>query len=202
MKRVMSLDASTETIGLAVIDYDTYSDVKLAHYEFFKPPKKGDLFERLNCVREFIFERIEKFKPDDVALEDIILFMKGKSNAKTVSSLAVLNRTVGLAAYNKFGKVPKLLNVMTIRHAIKLTKKLPAKEEIPELVASIFKIDFPYIFVGSGKNKGSIAPESYDMADGMAVGLAFIKTNSVEKPVPKKSKKKRKKKSKKDGYQA
>ncbi len=181
----MGLDASTTTIGLSVIDYeDGYTC--LVHHEFFKPPKKAEIFQKLAIVQGFIFDRLTKYKPDDVALEDIILFMKGHSTAKTVSSLAVLNRTVGLAIYNQTDKPPKLLNVMKIRHAIKLDKKLPPKEDIPDLVAHHLNISFPWQY----NKKGKLIVENYDMADAIAVGLAFIKTSNVEQSPKKPSKKK------------
>ena len=167
----------------------------MIHHEYYKPPKEGDIFERLAQVRDFIYARLDSFKPDNVALEDIILFMKGHSTAATVSALAVLNRTVGLAIYNQSGKSPELLNVMKIRHALKTDNQLPAKEEIPDLVAYHLGIDFPWILKekGRGKRKEMKAiEENFDMADAMAVGLAYIKIKDVES-LPKKPSKKKKK---------
>lgn len=187
LKRLIGLDASTSTIGLSVIDYDTSDGyVNLYHVEYFKPSKKGNIFERLSGVREFIIKKIREFKPNEVVLEDIILFMKGHSTAKTISSLSILNRTVGLAAYDT-GYIPTLLNVMSIRHKIKDGKKMPSKAEVPELVAKILKITFPYVL----DKKGNHAIENEDMADAVAVGLAFI---SGAKPVEKKTKSPHKKK--------
>lgn len=185
-KRVMGLDASTSTIGLSIIDYeDGY--VSLHHVEYFKPDKKGTIFERLSGVRKFITERLDKFKPDDVALEDIILFMKGHSTAKTISALSILNRTVGLAVYDA-GYTPHLLNIMSIRHKIKDGKKLPAKAEIPELVAKILNIKFPYVL----NKKKEMAVENEDMADSIAVALAFIKGAKRVEKKPKSASKKKK----------
>lgn len=190
-KRILGFDASTTTIGMSVVDYDDNGS-ELKHLEHFKPPKKGDIFERLIKVQEFVDNRLDKFKPDDVALEDIILFMKGHSTAKTVSALAILNRTVGLAVLKKMGKSPHLLNVMKIRHAIKDGKKLPGKEDIPELVAKILNIKFPYIM----NKKGAVAEENYDRADSVAVSLAFIalakRVEKKPKAVTKKKKSKKK----------
>lgn len=193
--RVLSLDASTTTIGLAVFDYTKFSDVKMVHHEYYKPPKEGDIFERLAQVRDFIYARLDSYKPDHVALEDIILFMKGHSTAATVSALAVLNRTVGLAIYNQSGKSPELLNVMKIRHALKTDSQLPPKETIPDLVALHLKITFPWVLKEKGRGKKKeMKPieENYDMADAMAVGLAYIKIKDVESQ-PKKAPKKKKK---------
>ena len=168
-RRVLGLDASTTTIGLSVLSYDE-GQISLDHSEYFKPPKKVDIFERLAVVRKYIIEKIDEFKPDDVVLEDIILFMAGNSTAKTISSLAVLNRTVGLAVYEKTGTPPFLFNVMKIRHAIKEDKKLRPKEEIPELVARILDIDFPYVL----SKRGSRVKENFDIADSIACALCHI----------------------------
>ncbi|MEY2703917.1 MAG: hypothetical protein RLY43_2556 [Bacteroidota bacterium] len=187
--RVLGLDASTNTIGISIIDYID-GNFTLIDKLFYKPPKKGHPIEKLAFTKMSISNVIEKYKPDHIALEDIILFMKGKSTAKTTTSLAALNRTVGLAAYEYSNVPPTLLNVLTIRHAIK-DKTLPSKEDIPELVAQ--KLGFKWEWM-KDKN-GKIMPENYDVADGIAVALAFIcltlKGGGV---IPQKSKKPKKSK--------
>ena len=59
---------------------------------------------------------------------------------------------------------------MSIRHKIKKDKKIPKKEEVPERVAQILGIDFPYK-LNKLKN---IAKENEDMADAIAVALCHI----------------------------
>ncbi|MCP6726354.1 hypothetical protein NL526_30315, partial [Klebsiella pneumoniae] len=77
------------------------------------------------------------------AIEDLIKFMT-KSTATTVVVLTTFNRMVCLLAYDYLKKQPELFNVMSIRHALKLNKILPKKEEMPELVAKHLEIKFPY----------------------------------------------------------
>jgi Holliday junction resolvasome RuvABC endonuclease subunit len=205
-KRILGLDASTKTIGLSIIDeIDGY--MTLSHLEHFHPPKDGDIFERLAIVRKFIIDKIDEFKPTDIALEDIILFMKNKSSAQTIRALAILNRTVGLAIYNYTGKSPNLLSVMKVRHAIKLTNVFPSKDDIPELVAKILNIKFPYILDkdGSyavhkrGKNKGKYIEQNFDRADSIAVAIAFIKVQQQIEQKHLKLEQKKLKGKKKDG---
>ena len=173
-KLIMGLDASTSTIGLTILKYqDGY--LSLDHIEYYKPPKKGNLFEKLAAVRQYIIDKLIEFQPDYTALEDIILFIPGKSSAITITSLAQLNRTVGLAIYNQTGKPPELLDVNRIRRAIKLEKKQPKKPQIPETIEKHLDIKFPYVYITRGKNKGKIAEESYDEADSCAVALAYYK---------------------------
>lgn len=174
-KRVLGLDASTSTIGYSIVDYElgeinNIPELTLIYCNFYKPNKIDNIFVRLDQVRTFIIDLIKEYSPDEVALEDIILFMKGHSSANTVSGLAVLNRTVGLAALNATDRPPHLLNVMSIRHCLKLNKTLPAKEDMPELVAHHLGIRFPYLV--NKKNKP--IKENNDIADSMAVALAYI----------------------------
>ena len=169
----MGLDASTTTIGLSILKYDD-GYLSLDHYEYYKPPKEGNIFERLGAVREFIVSKINELQPTDVALEEIIQYMK-KTTPKTIIALAQLNRTVGLAVYNKTGKPPMLLDVNKIRRTIKLGKLQPKKEEIPDVICAHLDIIFPYVYKKQGKNKGKPADESFDMADSMAVALAYYK---------------------------
>jgi len=198
----MGLDASSATIGLCLLTYDD-KKIELEHVEFYKPPKKGDVFEKLQAVRQYIFDMTSTLKPDAVALEEIILWMGGgkkcpvckrqmgrQSTAKTITTLTSLNRTVGLAVLDKSGKSPNMYNVMSIRHKIKEDKKIPKKEEVPERVAAILGIDFPYKM-----NKlNNIAKENEDMADAIAVALChiFVERAPEKKPKKKASKKKKK----------
>jgi len=199
MPRVLGLDAITNTIGICVLDFTLDGKFDLVIASYYKPPKKGHPIERLAITKSAIEKIIEKYKPDHVALEDIILFMKGKSTAKTTTSLASLNRTVGLAVYDKINAPPTLLNVLTIRHAIK-NGEVPDKEKIPETVASKLNIQFPWVY---NKNNKPIV-ENYDVADGIAVALAYACltiNNGGSFPLEKESgikkeKKKKKKKSK------
>ena len=176
IKRVLSIDASTTTIGIGVLDYcPEDKKVRLVHQEYFKPSKKGSIFERLAGVKEYMQGLYVQWQPDIVCIEDIVQFMGGGSTAKTIIPLAVFNRTVGLTWYELMGREPELLSVMKIRHAIKYGKKLPPKEDIPELVAKRLGINFPYYTkINRRSKKEEVRVESYDVADAIAVGLAYI----------------------------
>jgi len=189
----MGIDASTTTIGISVLAFDD-DNIELRHKEYFKPPKKGNIFERLYKVREYIWEKLEELNPDEVALEDIILFMRGKSTAHTTTILSALNRVVGITIYEWHGKPPYLYPVDFIRKTIKLEDSVPQKEEIPDLVASILDMEYPYFL----NRIGNVAVENYDIADSIAVALCYIKieqgglSHEIPKPIKKKGKKKRK----------
>ena len=110
--------------------------------------------------------------------------MKGKSTAKTVITLTTYNRMIGLVAYDYLAKAPEMFNVMSIRHGLKLNKKLPSKQEIPELVSKHLGITFPYEY----KKTGKLKVENEDKADGTAVALyyAFLLSGKIVKKGKKK----------------
>ena len=158
--------------------------MSLDHVEYYKPPKNGNIFERLSTVRKFIFKKIDELEPDEVALEEILLFMQGRSTAKTMTSLAALNRTVGVAVLDKTDKPPFMYNVMKIRHSVK-DIVFPKKEDIPQRIEKILGIKFPYKM----NKKGAIAKESYDMSDSIACAICHL--NNTHAKVKKKVKRKK-----------
>lgn len=176
----MSLDASSSTIGLAILEQKG-NKIKLIHHDYWKPPKDGTLFERLSTIKSWFIKQLNKWNPNEFVIEDIIQHLKKGSGANTIILLAILNRTICLTYYEQRNKHPNLLNVMKIRHKLKFDKDLPSKEDIPELVAKHLGISFPW-YTRTIKKTGEekIRQESYDVADAIAVGLAFIKIQSSE----------------------
>lgn len=166
MTTVLGLDVSTTTIGYCALNVS--DEIKLIDCGFYKPPKTGNLFERLDTTKKNISQIIDKHKPDYIAIEDIIQFFKGHSGAKTIISLAVFNRMIGLLAFDFLNKPPELYNVLQIRHGIRRAaglKKLPQKEELPDIISPLLDIKYPWIY---GK-KGKIKVESYDVSDAICV---------------------------------
>jgi Holliday junction resolvasome RuvABC endonuclease subunit len=168
MMRILGLDISSSCIGYGCIDANledhTLSAVEIDHY---KPMKDGDLFERLAQTRKDMKRLFKRLKPDCIAIEDIIQFMGKGSSANTIIVLAQFNRMIGLTAYDYLKEPPSLYAVISIRSGIKLDKKLPPKEDVPEVVAKWLGVDFPYVL----NKKGKQSSESNDRADGTAVAL-------------------------------
>jgi Holliday junction resolvasome RuvABC endonuclease subunit len=189
-KVILGLDISSCTIGCCALKLDD-NKISLLALEYIKPPKTGHIIERLAKTKEKVVEFINKVKPDYIGIEDILYFMKGRSQAATTLTLSVFNRMVGLCAYEYLKSTPSMFSVMTVRSGIKINS-FPKKEDIPDLIATHLGIKFPYI-----KNKkGVIIIENYDMADACAVALyhAFLLTGKVKpkKPTIKKRKKTKK----------
>jgi Holliday junction resolvasome RuvABC endonuclease subunit len=184
MIKILGLDCSSTTIGWGVLIIDDITKtITLKDFGYIKPIKSGSIIERIVNTRDVVAELIKEQLPDYIVIEDIIKFMKGKSSADTIITLTSFNRMIALLAHDLLNRYPLLFNVLSIRHGIKINKKLPTKEEIPDLVGNHLNIQFPYY-----KNaKGKIEIESYDVADGIAVALyyAFILTGKIKAPKPK-----------------
>lgn len=185
-KTILGFDVSSTTVGWSIINIMDDDSLQYVVSGYLKPSKKGTIFDRLNDLKTKAQSIISQYKPTNIALEEIISYMPGKSSAKTIITLAVFNRTLGMAAFEYLGASPALLNVMSIRHGLKKNKDLPSKDQMPELVANHLNIDFPYQY----NRKNEIKTESYDEADGIAVALYYALKLSNNLPKKIKTKKK------------
>lgn len=185
VKTILGFDVSSTTIGYCVLTWDDVTnDIQFVGCSYIKPLKKGSIIERIVDTRNKIQKIIVDVKPDFIAIEDIIQFMKNKSTAQTIIMQTTFNRMVGLTSFDYLGKSPTLLSVMTIRHGLKIDGDFPKKEDMPALVAKHLGITFPYEY----DKKGKVKVESYDKADGVAVALyqAFLLAGKVKRKGKKK----------------
>lgn len=170
MKKVLSLDISSSTIGWALIEYNK-EEINLLEYGYIKPPKKkrGSLSLRLSKTVDMITELIADTHPDEVAVEDYARkFSKGRSTANTIIILSTFNETVCLTAFRIMSKDVFRYPVATIRsHVGKLFEtKIVSKDDVfPEIVkkSKIFKVEL--------NRNNNTKKESGDVADAIACGL-------------------------------
>ncbi len=188
--KILGIDCSSTTIGISIIEV-IGSHIKFIDCDYIKPIKSDDIILRLADTREQLNNKIKKYAPDEIAIEEIVSYMPGRSSANTILTLAVFNRMAGLAAYDYLKKSPYMYGVINIRHGIKLSKEFPQKEEIPNILEKHLNFAFPWRL---NKKKNKII-ENYDMADAIAVALfhAFIKTGKCVKPLTIKERKEKKK---------
>lgn len=177
MRKVLSLDVSSSCIGIAILTENDDNSIILNYLTSYKPPKKGNILERILAVKEHILLILEEFEPDEVAIEDILLFMSRMSTAKTVVCLAIFNRTVGLTCLEKTNKLPFMYPVATIRATLKTGKERLSKEDMPSAVSKKLGIEWDWQL----NRKGKPALSNFDRADSIAVGLCHIlKTRKIK----------------------
>lgn len=168
-KSVLGFDVSSKTVGWGLISNDG-----LHAYGHIRPlPSKFSLLERLNDLFDKINLLCVELSPSIISIEDITLFMRNKSTAKTITTLATFNRLVAISAYRVVKDV-KFYHVATIRRIIKesigVHQKI-MKEDIPQLIQEFLEPKFSDVI----KRGGGRAVQTYDEADGIAVAWACVK---------------------------
>jgi len=170
--RILGLDCSSSTIGWGLFTLN--DDPILAAHGHIKPlNSKSNTFVRLDDVHSRIGELCEVINPTHVVIEDIVLHMKGKSSAKTITTLAIFNRVAGMSVYMHTGIVPELFAVGTIRKLIRevnsnIDPKFK-KEDIPDIIRTHLEPNFANIM----NRNNNISGETYDEADGIAAAWAY-----------------------------
>jgi Holliday junction resolvasome RuvABC endonuclease subunit len=180
IKKVLGFDVSSTTIGIALVSVEIETaEVEMLEMDHIKPLKEGSLVSRLADTRNQIKHIIEQAQPDYICIEDILLFVAGRSSANTITLLASFNRMVCLLAFDYLGTEPHLYSATAIRNGLRTKYETPAKEEMPDLIADHFNFQFPWMY---GK-KGKIEVENYDRADAAAAALfdAFVLSKKVAK---------------------
>lgn len=173
MKKVLSLDISSSTIGWSLIEYDNQS-FTLIDYGYLRPPKssKGSLSYRLNETVNMITNLISQHHPDEVAVEDYARrFTSGRSTAHTIIILSTFNEVICLTAYRMMKQDVFRYPVSTIRAQVGslFGVKIVSKNDIfPEIKHR------GNIFQAQLNRNNNIKKENMDVADAIAVGITHV----------------------------
>lgn len=169
---VLGLDCSSSTIGWGVISIEN-NNICLLGNGYFKPPNsKNYELMRLQSTWKYIIDLCQEFNPNCVSVEDIFIFMKGKSQARTITVLTAFNRVASLAAYQITNNV-SFYSVHQVRSIIKEyynIKGVIQKKDMPNIIRSFLSPNFSNII----NRNGNISIETYDEADGIAVSWAKV----------------------------
>lgn len=167
---VLGIDCSSATIGFGLIEIS--NPLRLVAYGHIKPLNaKNEEIIRLDNVFNEMRDLCDMLNPSFVSIEDIFLFMTGKSKARTITILTAFNRVASLALYQKIGNV-NYYSVHQIRKIIKNAynlKDVIEKEDIP----SIINENLEKSFLGPINKKGNVAKEALDESDGIAAAWCF-----------------------------
>lgn len=169
---VLGLDCSSSTVGWGLVGCRSDgTQILLAHGHIKPLTSKYDFMERLSNLFDRISSLCEKFKPSIVAVEDILVYVRGSSSARTITILAAFNRVAALAAFRCVGHL-RLYAVHEIRRILKIAcglNRTPEKEQMPNLVRAHLEPRFSDIMKLRGNG---VADTTCDEADGIAVAWA------------------------------
>lgn len=166
--KVLGLDCSSSTIGWGLTTINEDGPCLIAHGHIKPLNNKHHLLERLDDIYNKIAGLCGDLDPSHIAIEDILLYMKGKSGAKTITTLAVFNRIIALSVYQNANAEVKFYSTQTIRKMIKdacvsVTNRV-AKKDLPDIIRAELEPGFGDIL----NTKGNVADETYDEGDGIA----------------------------------
>ncbi len=97
---ILGIDPGLETVGYGIIQSDK-GDVAMLDYGIIKTPRNISIPERLKLIAEGIDILIERFKPEEIAVEELFFC----SNRKTAIAVAEARGVILLTAIQKCSKL-------------------------------------------------------------------------------------------------
>jgi hypothetical protein len=176
---VLGIDISTSITGFAVV-----GDGQLLHYSSIDLKKYKGAFAKADALKEYIEDFFENYQLDQdgggwgvskhpiehVYIEQPLhMFMRGKSSAKTLSTLMTFNGIVSWLIYELFEIEPEYISASSARK--KAGIKVPRGEKAKKVVLEHLLANEPAFKIEYTKH-GNPRAESYDRADAIVVAKA------------------------------
>lgn len=158
MKRVIGLDPGLAIVGYGVMDYDDFNRKSVVDYGVITTPKDESFPVRLALIYKSVTELINKYKPDEIAAEELFF----NTNITTGINVAHARGVLLLAAIHHCGCLYEY-TPLQIKQAMTGYGRAD-KKQIQEMVR---------VYLGLTK-----APKPDDAADALAVALTHIQTGS------------------------
>ena len=154
---ILGIDPGIATLGYGVIEKDTRGNCRAVDYGVVVTPKDESLPVRLAMVEECVSKILEKFKPDEVAMEELF-FSKNITTGIAVAHA----RGVALLTCVKAGGRLYEYTPMQIKQALTGYGKAD-KKQMQTVVASLLKL--------------KEIPKPDDAADALGIALCHAYTS-------------------------
>lgn len=189
--KILGLDVSTRTIGVALFDIQSQNLLELTHVSPVPKPKVENKIEELLLKAQIFREKLLLYKGlgiQYVVIEEPLL---NSNNVYTVGTLMRFNTLICKEVYDVLGIVPEFISTYNSRkfafpHLVQendkkkfvlfggLPKDVDKKQVIWELVAK----REPQITWNHTKNN-TLKKENFDMTDAYTCALGFMKMIGV-----------------------
>ncbi len=156
---IVGFDPGLATLGYGVISVDNSSKPKMIDYGVVLTDKNINLAERLNLLEKGIKQVIDKFKPDEIAIEELF-FAK---NVKTGIAVAHARGVLLLTAYKECKRIFEY-TPLQIKQALTGYGRAE-KNQIQQMVKTLLGL--------------KTIPKPDDAADAVAVALCHAQTNKL-----------------------
>jgi len=170
---VLGIDISTSITGFAVLD----KDGELVYSDSIDLRKYKSIFKKTIEIKEKILDIFEEFVLDSLGdtidhiyiEQSLHMFMRGKSSAKTLSTLTRFNGIVSWLVYELFEIEPEYIGATSARKNAGI--RVPRGQKAKEVVMK-FLLDNEPKFVIEYTTQGNPKPEAFDRADALVVAKA------------------------------
>jgi Holliday junction resolvasome RuvABC endonuclease subunit len=169
---ILGIDCSTSFTGLAVLNYEN----NLLFCESVDTRNKKrfcNVYEKVEEVQNNLLNINSKFRITKVLIEEpVLMFAKGKSSAKTISTLSSFNGMISLVSKIIYGIVPEHIPASSARKNCGI--KIPRGENT-KLTVLKYVVETTPGFCYDMTKYGNPAPGTFDMADAIVVARSCLK---------------------------
>jgi len=189
--KVLGLDVSTRTIGIALFDIQNKELLELTHISPTPKPKVEDKIEELMLKSNIFKQKLQEYV--DMGITHVVIEepLLNSNNVYTVGTLMRFNTLVCKEVYDILGVVPKFISTYNSRkfafpHLVQkndkgkyvlfggLPKDIDKKVVIWELVAKME----PQITWLYTKNN-TLKKENFDQTDAYSAALGYMKLKEI-----------------------
>ncbi len=156
--RVLGIDVGFAICGWSIVDKVAGGGFKLIDFGVITTSKELDMPERLEIIYSGFQSIIDRYKPEEVAIEDIFFF----KNEKTIINVSQVRGVILLASFQSKLKIYKY-TPLQVKMAVTGYGRAE-KKAVQEMVKRIFKLSY--------------IPEPDDAAD--AVAIAYCHHNNIK----------------------
>ncbi len=157
--RIVGFDPGLATLGYGVIELDKKGKPQMVDYGIISTPKDENLAVRLCMLEKGVKQVIDKFKPDQIAIEELF-FAK---NVKTGIAVAHARGVILLTANKECGRIFEY-TPLQIKQALTGYGRAD-KNQIQQMVKTFLSL--------------KSIPRPDDAADALAVALCHAQTNKL-----------------------
>lgn len=189
--KVLGLDVSTRTIGMALFDIQTKNLLELTHISPTPKPKVENKIEELLLKSEIVREKLKTYVGlgiTNVVIEEPLL---NSNNVYTVNTLMRFNTLVCREIYDILGVVPEFISTYNSRkfafpELVKENDKgkfvlfggLPKDVDKKNVIWGLVAKKEPQIIWNFTKNN-TLKKENYDMSDAYCCALGIMKMKEI-----------------------
>jgi len=189
--KILGLDVSTKTIGIALFDTPTQQLLELTHVSPLPKPKSEDKIEEL-ILKSGIFKQ-KLLEYQDLGITKVIIEepLLGSNNVHTVGTLMRYNAMITKAIYDALGIVPNYISTYNSRKFAwpKLMSKndknretlfggYPKDVDKKQVIWDFVSKQEPQIVWLYTKNM-TLKKECFDMADSYTCVLGYMKQEKI-----------------------